>query len=928
MNKKRRLLWSFAPLATLAAFAPVAISASCGRKGRVIPNLDLIKGQTNWSVVNSKYTEDSYTTDLSTTYGGFLNRLEEETGAYLLTTISFGNCKIVQVGPKGHERKFVKSPSYWRYSLEYADAVVVTKADGTEAVFDSDEAELKQTPEHPEDKAKNIPAHFDLANYHARSANARSVNSAEFEKALKGAKKIQLRVRKGAKWVDSLGNETKYDVVGDDFYISWLRTYTLSTGVRNSYLKGTKYEDKVAELDKLASGMLSKATKNFTNALRYPNQYLYGLYGVDSNKFKNRSEFLTEKDGREFINFTQLAGKEDITSFQDLLYKVATSKDFVAAPSQYIKETMNSPKISVWNGKNGSKSKSNLLSALSELPEDNLLRVAGVYTYGASEKDMLYAGRYFSAGYYPEASEYRFYKNRFYFDKDFVESEKNFGRVVTKYYSTTEDVFVAQIFDLYQKGKLHTLSFAQLNQQQQLDVTKNPQKYGLEYRQSLNKLNSPFKLLFNTIPYGKNFNADTKNRFLNVHAAKLFYGLTDNQVHNGTTQEETNEDLYVNMLSGRSVAFRSLLTAAVNWNAVANTLSNNKNKPWLAGVAPHGKIGGSDQDTTAAAKRSVDDYENLNTFYTVDSNGEIGITVTPTENATIANTASTTEEKYKSAKFNEVKAAIKKILDDYEATLPAGEKLEVEWTVPNRYINWNPSNMEKVFKSLESLIKSIDPRLKPSYKKFESSESDKAKWGDSLFGGSIAKIIGWGYDIDNIGSGIDGITNSGFIGALFSIGTSAKLQNKLQKAFPTLVQASKELVEFALKSENNFKFGFNLHDFNKIPTKFSNDLAKNLHHLKWDSKENKFVFDEKENFTMSSVISSQFFVSYVKKHTNAQVLTLTKEIMNYMGVVVDPAKTIANENFGPTLINSEYYEVPFAADNNLWLADIIVKNVK
>lgn len=74
MNKKRRLLWSFAPLATLAAFAPVAISASCGRKGRVIPNLDLIKGQTNWSVVNSKYTEDSYTTDLSTTYGGFLNR--------------------------------------------------------------------------------------------------------------------------------------------------------------------------------------------------------------------------------------------------------------------------------------------------------------------------------------------------------------------------------------------------------------------------------------------------------------------------------------------------------------------------------------------------------------------------------------------------------------------------------------------------------------------------------------------------------------------------------------------------------------------------------------------------------------------------------------------------------------------------------------
>ncbi|UUD34991.1 hypothetical protein NPA07_04240 [Mycoplasmopsis caviae] len=921
MTKSKKIFWSLAPLAAFSALTPILISASCGKKGRTIEGVDQLKGQRVWSAANADFSGDSFINDMSAIYGGFLGELREETGAYLLMARTFGVPKIETKKEDG--KKYIIEPSYWKYSLEYADAVVVTKSDNTEEVFDKDDAELKQSAENPADQTKGTPAHYNFANYKATSNNERSINSKKFEEALKGAKKVQLRIRKDVKWIDAYGKQTKYNVVAEDFFISWIRTHTLSRGSRGNYLKGTTLENKVTELDKYETEMLSEGTKNFTDGLRYPNEYIYALFGIDSSKFSKKDDFISKKDGREFLNFHPLANKTDILSFKDLVDYFATAKDFLAAPSQYIKETLKEPRFTAKNGKRGEGAKASLLNALSQLPEDNLLRLAGVYTYGQNESELLYAGRYFSGGYYPEAQEYRYYKNRFHFDKDFVESETNVAMAVTKYYKTSRDIFIDQTFNEYRKGNSFRFSFKDLLSSQQADVRANPEEYGLTYQQSLNRSSGAFRLLTSVIPYAKGANDKATDMFLNEHAAKLFYGLSAEQVLNGTKDEETNEQLYENMLSGRSVSFRSLLSAAINWNAVANTLSSNNDRPWLANVAPHSSIGGTDQESNTK-KRPIDYYEDLNTLYTVDENGNITNTIKPSDNANIATTATTTADKYKSAKFKEIQEAIKKILDEYQEKLSSEQKngFKVEWIVPHRWANWRPGKMESVFSNVQSLIKSIDPRLVPTYRRYETTE--KSQWINALFGGSIARIISWGYDVDSIGSGLDGVSNSGFLSVMLAIATNTKLENKLKTAFPTLVEASKKLLEFAKDTKNDYKFGFKLDDFNKIPTAYSFDLGEKLHHLKYDETDKKFVLDETANYTMSSSISAEFFISYVKKNTNETVIRLAKEIANYLGIQVDERKTISNENLEPTLVNKNY-NVPFVADNNLWLADISVK---
>ncbi|AIA29505.1 putative oligopeptide ABC transporter substrate-binding lipoprotein [Mycoplasmopsis californica] len=926
--KKQKLLLTLSAVSSFTSLPLLA--ASCGQtesapKKRVsdpsYAKLGVVR-----SGINSEYKETEFLMDTSNSYGGWLDKNKEDTAALLIRKSFSGEPVIekkdVNEGGAIKEVYEIKKPSVWRYKLELASKVILTMKDGSKREFDKDDATLVEKP---------VNGLYKLAVYKGVSTDPKSINSTAFQDALKDAVALQFEVKKGVKWVDSKGHKTEYEVVPTDFWISYMRTHLLGAKERAAAANGTNVDTKA--LDKKMTSITSEGSSYYTEKTRYPNRYLFDLFNIDASKIEQEKEFL--KDGMVTFHKSE---KTDSAHFEQLLKHITSSQEFIAAPSQYIQKVTAEDKIPTLKPyKNSDEAKAFKMDDIKAIPKDNILSRAGIYWYGFNWTDGLYAGPYLYEGYISGSQEERWKINPHYHDAQFVKSPHSIKQSVLKYQGSGGDPvqFKTVLFDEYTKGRVTRLAWSNIPTDKQTDVIKNPEKYGVSYTQSLNKnsLNASqgWNLLPVIIGVEKPNDASVvksvkETIFYNDNFSKLAYGKT---VEEMITDKLKGQSELINLLTGKGVVFRSLLTAAINFDFVASLTTEGQAKMNVMVLAPDSNIGGRDQ-SSAEIKTPRDAYEKLNTTTYLTTDFKKG---TPKTQADYASNfgAQSDVDKLKSPHFEALKAEMKKLLD--EAGIKEDEK--VKWQQTFRYINWSPTKMEIIFKLLPGLYKELDPRLEMSAVKYERAQA--AQWLDQHDNGrSPFTAGGWLYDTNSVGSGIDGMLSTYkatlpflIVSHPLSSEEDKAKQARFKEAFPAYYKASEDFNKWIedQKTKGSIELSIsNLHDLGKLSL---GDLHKLHEHLNtYKIEGDKIVAlkpeEQKPTYTDLSALSSRFFNEYVPTLTNQQVIDLVNEMNLYFGTVVDERKTISVKGFSKNLTNDNY-AFPYTSADKLWTTDVETK---
>nr|WP_307907599.1 hypothetical protein [Mycoplasmopsis bovis] len=254
--------------------------------------------------------------------------------------------------------------------------------------------------------------------------------------------------------------------------------------------------------------------------------------------------------------------------------------------------------------------------------------------------------------------------------------------------------------------------------------------------------------------------------------------------------------------------------------------------------------------------------DKFNEQFFVDAQGNKVATVTPKENKD-KSTVQSDAERFKSAKFKEIQAEVKKILDKYykDNNLNA-DKDKVEWTLINRNVgSFNPPLLEQLVRWIPDLYKALDPRLSATYKKFDARE----EWVSAIASHtSYANFASIRYDTNNIGAGYDGLGLSSLRVILVLINSDAELQNSLRKSFPQLVKVADEFVKFMNDSKNQFKWSVDFKHWKDVESKYWDDLNDDPSVYKWNESEKKLErnADTSTKWTHLSAASAEFFVKY------------------------------------------------------------------
>lgn len=911
--KNKRLFLYLSPLAIGALTAPLVISAGCSNKftgfGTQYAEEHVLR-----SAIASSYSNHPYDIDRTNSYGSFQNRSEEGSLGLLVRKQTFGQPNV-EATTDGLDLNFkVKEPSYWKYRFEIASKIILT-VDGKEVVYDSDEAEVKPT--------KDKGDFYLNTSYQLTSKNAKSINSKQFEVDSKKASQFRIEIKNGIKWVDGEGKETTYEIVPDDFYVSWLRTYLLTTSSRVAAYNSNG----VKTLDTLMASLLGPASKYFTKDTYYPNEYLYGLYDIDSSKFLKRDQFITKYNGKDVLTFNPAVGKTvgDFFSFFD---NMSESYDFVAAPSQYIKEHLNNPVFEPFDNKD---KLSELVKLIKDLPDNNLLKISGAYWYGANNNKLLFAGPYYYAGYNPNTQEESYVLNKHYWDKDFVNADDNI-KLITRRYSNNADqeTFKQFLWDEYLAGRISSLPYGALTESAQNSANSDPKLYNMHYVKPLNKSKQKQELLQRFFP-GPNFGEkDEKGNIVKIDKSEYNFNDVYSTLMFGGPIDQVNDltlDKYKTAISGLGLKFKTLINAAVNWNQVASTISNGKQKAWISTLAEDSNINGSDF-ATSDKKIVRDGYEQINTLRAFGEDGT-KISTSPEENEQWAYNQSSNESKMQSAKYAEIQVQVTKLLDKFFELNPSLDGQKVKWDFVFRWTNWNPPAMQNVATILPQVINALDTkgRIEFDFIKYESAQ--KAKWAVSLTGATGAyKFAGWSYDYNGIGSGFDGYTVATFDGVLLALLGSDQLRNELKPMFPNIVAMVEELQSF-IASTPAIELAVPIDKLSLMTSSQLESARSEFNAYKYDATTNKIVERDAEKgdhlATPFDSVLARFFKTLQGKWTNEQLLNLAEDLTSFVGVVPNTLIGTSTENFTPTLSNP-YYIIPYTGGNTAWDADIKINN--
>lgn len=975
-QKKRLLFWT-ANSAILSAGALIITACGSGTQNPHKVSLTLPQNRTYIEEYNSTSTPAFLNYDRSASFGAFQSRMNEVNIAGLLRVQNSGApvSKTVKL-KNGQFEQVVTSPTYSKIRLELAKAIVVTTKDDKTHLFDSDEAEVKQEPDYsPLDDGQKI--YFKEALYKATSNKSNSVNSVAFINALKETKKIQFVIREDATWVDNQGKPTEFKLTAEDFYYSWKRTNLV-----NNPISRFTNSDTSADKEKTWREILSSNDNYLDTAggkslgSNYNNQYLFDLFGIDWKKFDEENQFIQKVDkgllksnvdvnAVTFQTLNQTAGNDIHQYVTEILTNDTT---FIPAPSQYIKQNMDGNKL---QSENGDQSKLEAAKKIiKELPETSNSKKFGIYWYGQSELTTLQIGPYYAQGYDKQENKETYSLNQNYWDKSFVD-DPNVIRTFTSIYKlekADEKVFSKQSFQNYVNGTVSEAGYGNLDDADLNIVNSNATAYGLTQRPSKN-IDSPiFRQLPKLIPvaYSGSESIDQNNpsEFYNDAYTKLLYGDTVLNIRKGDAKNTIS-----NSFSPKAVAFRSLISAAINWQKVATTKDkSNAAISWLSRLAPDASINGRDaasgpekpsDSTIGNITNNLRDSTNyLNTRVALlDLTNGNSKKVTSEDNDQKALTANANDQ-WKSAIFDEIKTAIKALLDS--DNIQQNEK--VKWPlVTSEFLNEN-DNQVIASENVVRIVKELDNRLEPTFWKSDGNrESFIQNWLPPQNKFLDRSRSGWHNDYDGIGANIDALSWSADIIPLLGVlGTKAKNNSNnandaslsyISKVYPEIKKAASSFVDYVdkeLKKDGNNqkpKLSVPVEQWDSLPNLIpgkgdannqsnkkvslkdallSMKLATNIASQSIsNSNGNPSLIDQtadeikNQTYIDPYVLSSKFWLNYQTTHKNWELVKLAHELTNFMGFTVSNTMLASAKKFVPALRNPGYV-FPTAIGTNFY----------
>ncbi|WP_027334007.1 OppA family ABC transporter substrate-binding lipoprotein [Mycoplasma elephantis] len=884
MFKKRHL---FIALASIPALLASTCVISCNNND----NENIInRRNTLITRYNASRTIEPFFYDFSASYGSMTAGHENTylSGNFIRYARS-GETKITktpkQVGGAVVYDFKVEKPTLEWLQLDLSSEILLTLWDGTKKYYTNSKHEV--TPKWDE-KQQVLKL---------SSKDEKSVNNPQFIKDLEKAKSVQFIIR-DVNWTDSNNKETKYKLIADDFYYSWMRTQLLS--IKNRIKNGAKdviseelkngKKTYVDEIGKLYRG----AKTHFSDTSYYPNGYLLELFGVDLEGLDDYNKTVVEVEnsqGQKVKAFTfnaspslikQNEGKTGAevqnAKFVDYLKTLCNELVFSPAPSQYIKE------VAEANNEEQTVDDNDIKEKLKSLTGD--VKKYGYYWYGNKREQLLYVSPFIPNGYNSETNTETYTQNKYYWDQGWVNSKNSIKKIQNEYKAAPIDgkEFNDSQFNAFKAGLIDSISYDSLSQSNKDKVDAGIPEFPIQYKQSLNKNHRLYQLLENIIPVSDPEN--TNNYSFNTNYAKMIFGYSLDDIKKGVNSDNKDVATASSFVKGYGKSFRSLVANTINMYAFTAFISNNQNQPLLSGIALDSPW------FTNTEKTPRENLYEINETYVFDKDGnklnlsnttdpKYAITHKDLENFDIHQK---TEDKLRTPFYEKIQKAMKELLDEFYAKNSLANTDKIKWTQCYRYTNPDDKTRQAM-DTYKKLVNSLDPRLE-----FDIiyPKDGKELQQQVVYGTGLKEFNGWGYDYEAQGSYYTGLTASTSTSLLYVLSTILKEEGNLQTQLPTLTKLAKLLdKKLSVVPNSNYFIPFELKYYSDIPNKFL--ISNSVNELYRDSNgtirlldeknaDDKAILDARKNVGEFNTVLAKIFLDLQGELTVEEHIELIKEI--------------------------------------------------
>ena len=355
----------------------------------------------------------------------------------------------------------------------------------------------------------------------------------------------------------------------DDIWYSFMRTKLFDRDFRRTN-GGSK------DLDEYFIKKARTATLFQENG-RFSNEYLFGFFDLDVTKLYERESAIQQAtiNGqiRQMFTFSALDSTVPTNGFLAAVQKLLTNNLlFSAAPSQFIKELAANEQLNQNLGPN------------KDLEISGKARQFGIYTYGQSRKDVLYASPYIPVSVVEDREIFNY--NPYFANQTVVneiagqikKTDPNTNRpirpvkqIIFEYSGGIDtSTFNAQLFNSYLKGNVSQIAYADLTIEQRIKLFGNDQgsleeiqqrafDNGLQYTKVNNISTFVQRTLVQSNPTNDVSTVDAYG--FNDLYSQIVFGMDRNGLKAGTNT--TTDNFFV----GDGFEFRLLIQAAINWDA-------------------------------------------------------------------------------------------------------------------------------------------------------------------------------------------------------------------------------------------------------------------------------------------------------------------------------------------------------------------------
>lgn len=819
--------------------------------------------------INETLNNEGYKFDYSASYGSILSSSKP---SILLTN------QILHLRSEGNliydqKTKTIPQPSFESYEFGIANGIVltfihnsVTKEDVInknipadkyfQLIFNSDKAEVFPTW----DKDKNTTPVLQKTSADPRSINNPdvfgkissvgylkekidldspnlSIDTNEKNFVLAG---MGITFDKNARWVDSKGNLTKYEIVPEDMFYS----------IKRTWLFDRKYRLKNGGSEALDNYFIEKTqtTKLFGKTQKYPNEYLFDFFGIIKEDLYDKTKAIqkvnpnteNEQDAFTFaMNIFNPSGQIDTNSsfsIGDIIKKyLVNSITFSLAPSKYIKENL---------ANNDALNKTKAGEITGEARE------FAIYTYAQKRKETLFASSYVPVK--SEAGQEVYVYNKHYANKNWVDSvekgvevkdengktkiQKTINKVVLSYTGGIDTAtFTNQAFNSFMDGTLSEIDYALLSDSQKRQLyggdqigstsvdqfIENLRSNGLRVTKKINKSNLTSRTVWQANPIN-----DKDGYGFNDNYAKLVYGANLAEIKSGNVNTANK------FFAGTGFHFRNLIQASINWDYYINWAYSSTRDAWLSGAAQDAIF----SSTNLESLKPVDFNEmGVNDLFFFDENGvKQSVTLKEMKQHSLVNS-----DRYKlsqSPKYEDIKKSMKKLLDQfYQDNNLDSAKDKIEWEIPYSFADKDETKVAATKFIVNEVINKLDDRLTPKF--IEPNNRDELLSAINQKKGAYNANL-WSYDYEGIGSYFAAFfSDGGGINLLGAVSIFSKDQNTTE--IPNLLDLQKEFPKFTemakfVKTKVNEKFDannqttdqkFKVENWDKISNTNMNHLA-------------------------------------------------------------------------------------------------------